>query len=114
MRALADVFATGSQATSYVMGAAVLAAAGAAALWSLELGDIAGWAFDVLGAGFIALLTLLVLVFGALATSLLGGVPFPLRLAIVIAVEIVLMTYVLLPRITAALAGWIYPTRRQV
>ncbi len=61
MRALADVFAAGSQAASYVMGAAVLAAAGAAALWSLELGDIAGWAFDVLGAGFIALLTLLVL-----------------------------------------------------
>jgi len=61
MRALADMMATGSQAASYLMGAVVLAAAAAAAVWSLRIGDIAGWAFDVLGAGFIGLLTLLVL-----------------------------------------------------
>lgn len=52
---------------------------------------------------------LLVLVFGAVASALLGGVPFPLRLAIVIAVEITLMTYVLLPWLTRRLATWIYP-----
>ena len=61
MRALTDVFATGSQAASYLMGAVVLAVAGLAGLWSLQIGDIAGWAFDVLGAGFIGLLTVLVL-----------------------------------------------------
>lgn len=61
MRALAEVMATGSQAASYLMGALVLAAAGLAAVWSLQIADIAGWAFEVLGAGFIGLLTLLVL-----------------------------------------------------
>ncbi len=61
MRVLTDIFATGSQAASYVMGAIVLGAAGLAALWSLRIDDIAGWAFDVLGAGFVGLLTLLVL-----------------------------------------------------
>ncbi len=61
MRGFADMFATGSQAASYFMGALVLAAAGLAAVWSLQIEDIAGWAFDVLGAGFVGLLTLLVL-----------------------------------------------------
>ncbi len=53
---------------------------------------------------------LLVLVFGTVAGALLGGVPFPLRLALVIAVEIVLMTYVILPWLTTRLRTWIYPT----
>ncbi len=61
MRALADVIATGSQAASYLLGAAVLLAAGLAAVWSLQIQDIASWAFDVLGAGFVGVLTLLVL-----------------------------------------------------
>jgi hypothetical protein len=61
MRALADMFATTSQAASYLLGGVVLAAAGLAVVWSLHLEDIAGWAFEVLGAGFIGLLTLLVL-----------------------------------------------------
>jgi len=61
MRALADMMSTGSQAASYLMGAVVLAGAGVAAIWSLHIEDIAGWAFDVLGAGFVGLLTLLVL-----------------------------------------------------
>ena len=61
MRALADVVATGSQAASYLMGALVLAAAGLAAFWSLQISDVATWAFNVLGAGFIGLLTALVL-----------------------------------------------------
>jgi antibiotic biosynthesis monooxygenase (ABM) superfamily enzyme len=51
----------------------------------------------------------LVLVLGALATAVLGGWPTPLRLAIVIAVEIALMTYVLLPWLTRRLARWIFP-----
>ena len=51
----------------------------------------------------------LVLAFGAVAGALLGDWPFPVRLAVVIAVEIVLMTYVLLPWLTRRLAHWIYP-----
>lgn len=56
----------------------------------------------------------LVLGFGAVASALIGDWPMPLRLALVITVEIALMTYVLLPRITSALSGWIYPTRSTV
>ena len=55
---------------------------------------------------------LLVLVFGALATAIIGGLPFALRLALVIAVEITLMTYVILPWLTRRLARWIYPRTR--
>lgn len=55
----------------------------------------------------------LVLVFGTIAAATLGGLPSPLRLAIVIAVEITLMTYVLLPYLTRRLARWIYPTTKQ-
>ena len=51
----------------------------------------------------------LVLAFGAVAGALLGSWPMPLRLAVVIAVEIVLMTYVLLPWLTRRLARWIFP-----
>jgi len=61
MRALADIVATGSQAASYLLGAAVLIAAGLAALWSLDLAAVAGWAFEVLGSGFVALLAGLLL-----------------------------------------------------
>ncbi len=53
---------------------------------------------------------LLVLGFGAVATKLLGSWPFPLRLIAVIAVEITLMTYLILPWLTRRLARWIYPT----
>ncbi len=52
----------------------------------------------------------LVLVFGVIAGAVLRGWPFPLRLAVVIAVEIVLMTYVLLPWLTRRLRRWIYPS----
>lgn len=51
----------------------------------------------------------LVLVLGRLAAMAMGGWPTPLRLAIVIAVEITLMTYLILPRLTRRLARWIYP-----
>lgn len=54
---------------------------------------------------------LLVLIFGTVAAATIGDLPAPLRLAIVIAVEITIMTYVLLPRITRALSNWIYPRR---
>ncbi len=56
-----------------------------------------------------ALVYLMVLVFGTIAATLLDGWPFPLRLLVVIAVEIALMTYVLLPWLTKRLARWIFP-----
>jgi hypothetical protein len=52
----------------------------------------------------------LVLVFGTIAAATIGALPVPLRLALVIAVEIALMTYIILPWITRRLAGWIYPS----
>ncbi len=55
----------------------------------------------------------LVLIFGAIAAATIGDLPSPLRLAIVIAVEISLMTYVILPWVTRRLAHWIYPTTQQ-
>ncbi len=55
---------------------------------------------------------LLVLIFGTIASAVLGDIPVPLRLAIVIAVEIILMTYVLLPYLSRRLARWIYPTTK--
>jgi antibiotic biosynthesis monooxygenase (ABM) superfamily enzyme len=54
---------------------------------------------------------LLVLVIGTVATRLVGNaIPAPLRLLVVIAVEVQLMTYVIMPVLTRRLAGWIYPT----
>ena len=56
----------------------------------------------------------LVLVFGAVAAATIGGLPFAVRLAVVIAVEITLMTYVILPWLTRRLARWIYPSARTI
>lgn len=54
----------------------------------------------------------LVLSLGQLVAMVLENVPAPLRLLVTIAIEIVLMTYVLMPRITRWLARWIYPRAR--
>jgi uncharacterized protein len=40
--------------------------------------------------------------------------PYPLRLLVTITIEVLLMTYWLMPLITRRLAGWIYPRRRVV
>jgi antibiotic biosynthesis monooxygenase (ABM) superfamily enzyme len=40
------------------------------------------------------------------------AVPYPLRLLVTITIEVLLMTYWLMPVITRRLAGWIYPKRR--
>lgn len=53
---------------------------------------------------------ILVLGFGQIAATLIPSWPFPLRLAAVLAVEIPLMTYVLLPFLTRRFARWIFPT----
>lgn len=48
-------------------------------------------------------------VFGAIAEWVIGDWPAPLRLAIVIATELTLMTYLAMPWLTKHLAHWIYP-----
>ena len=55
----------------------------------------------------------LVLGIGSLAAAVVGSaIPVPIRLLLVIAVEVALMTYVVMPWLTRRLANWIYPTSR--
>jgi antibiotic biosynthesis monooxygenase (ABM) superfamily enzyme len=60
----------------------------------------------------------LVLVIGSAVNAVLGLLPFetpyPLRLLVTIAIEVVLMTWWLMPLVTRRLARWIYPQRRTV
>ena len=51
----------------------------------------------------------LVFSIGALVALVLEGAPMPLRLAVTITIEVFLMTYFLMPRLTRWLAPWIYP-----
>jgi uncharacterized protein len=64
----------------------------------------------------IAVVFVLVLSIGTLvdaAAALLPvAVPYPLRLLFTITIEVLLMTYWLMPNITRRLARWIYPTQR--
>jgi hypothetical protein len=59
-RALGRNVAHGSQAASYLLGGLVLATALAVTLLSQDVSAITGWALDVLGAGFLALLAALI------------------------------------------------------
>lgn len=54
----------------------------------------------------------LVLSIGWLVGQMLSAWPYPLRLLVTISIEVFLMTYVLMPRLTRWLARWIYPTTR--
>ena len=53
----------------------------------------------------------LVLTIGTLVAQLLGAVPAPLRLLVTIVIEVFLMTYLLMPRLTRWFSKWIYPTK---
>jgi hypothetical protein len=57
----------------------------------------------------IVVVYLLVLSLGQLVALVLGDTPQPLRLLVTITVEVFLMTYLLMPRLTRWLARWIYP-----
>lgn len=59
-RALTRNVAHGSQAASYLLGGLVLATAIAVTLLSQDVSAITGWALDVLGIGFLALLASLI------------------------------------------------------
>lgn len=54
----------------------------------------------------------LVVSIGRLVATVLGDVPASLRLLVTIAIEVVFMAYVLMPRLTRWLARWIYPSVR--
>lgn len=54
----------------------------------------------------------LVFSIGSLVAMVLSTVPMPLRLLVTITIEVFLMTYVLMPRLTRALAKFIYPAPR--
>jgi antibiotic biosynthesis monooxygenase (ABM) superfamily enzyme len=60
----------------------------------------------------IAVVYALVLSIGRLVALVLGDAAMPVRLLVTIAIEVVLMTYVLMPRLTRVLAPWIYPRVR--
>ena len=55
----------------------------------------------------------LVLSIGTLVAMVLSSAPTPLRLLVTITIEVFLMTYVLMPRLTRWLARWIYPAPKQ-
>jgi antibiotic biosynthesis monooxygenase (ABM) superfamily enzyme len=56
----------------------------------------------------------LVLSIGQLVGMVATEVPLYIRLFVTISIEIFLMTYVLMPRITRLLAKWIYPSSKTV
>ncbi len=58
----------------------------------------------------IVLVYLLVLVLGQLVSLVIGGAPAQLRLLVTIAIEVFLLTYVVMPRLTPLIARWIYPS----
>ncbi|MGB0632369.1 MAG: hypothetical protein ACPGRZ_16895, partial [Alphaproteobacteria bacterium] len=60
VKTVARTVAHGSQAASYLLGGLVLATASAVTLLSRDVSAITGWALDVLGVGFLALLASLV------------------------------------------------------
>jgi uncharacterized protein len=60
----------------------------------------------------IAVVYVLVLSLGRLVALAMGDAPMSVRLLVTIAIEVLLMTYVLMPRLTRVLAPWIYPRVR--
>lgn len=54
----------------------------------------------------------LIMTAGQLALRGLAGAPFPVRMAVLVIIQVTLMTYVFMPRVTRLMARWIYPTVR--
>jgi uncharacterized protein len=54
----------------------------------------------------------LVLSIGGVVAAVMTSAPMPLRLLVTITIEVFLMTYVLMPRLTRWLAWWIYPEKK--
>jgi uncharacterized protein len=58
----------------------------------------------------IAVVYLLVFSIGSAVALIGGGLPMPIRLLLTITIEVFLMTFVIMPRLTKLLARWIYPS----
>jgi antibiotic biosynthesis monooxygenase (ABM) superfamily enzyme len=56
----------------------------------------------------------LVLTIGQLVSMVAANVPYYLRLFVTLCIDIFLLTYVVMPRITRLLAKWIYPSTKTV
>jgi uncharacterized protein len=57
----------------------------------------------------IAVVFVLVLVLNLILGPLMTGWPLPLRIFVTVTLQVILMTYVIMPRLTRVLARWIYP-----
>jgi antibiotic biosynthesis monooxygenase (ABM) superfamily enzyme len=62
----------------------------------------------------VAVVFVLVLAINLAAGDLMASWPLPVRLLVTVVLQVCLMTYVIMPRLTRALAPWIYPTRKTV
>jgi uncharacterized protein len=56
---------------------------------------------------------LLILGIGPVVGWVVGGAPYPLRLLLTVAVEVPLLTYVIMPWITRTFASWLFPKPAQ-
>ena len=57
---------------------------------------------------------LLVWALNVILTPILGDLPFALRLLITVILQVSLMTYIIMPRVTRLLARWIFPSTQTV
>lgn len=62
----------------------------------------------------IAVVFVLVMALNLALNPLIGGWPLALRLMLTVILQVLLMTYVIMPRLTRALAHWIYPSTQTV
>ena len=60
----------------------------------------------------VAVVFVLVLVLNIGLAPLIGHWPLALRLLVTVILQVLLMTYVIMPRVTRALAPWIFPTTK--
>ena len=62
----------------------------------------------------VAVVFTLVLAINLSIGPLMAGWPLPLRLLITVTIQVALMTYVIMPPLTRALAPWIYPSTKTI
>mgnify|MGYP007091946495 FL=1 len=62
----------------------------------------------------IAVVFVLVLALNLVLDPLIGGWPLALRLLLTVTLQVLAMTYLIMPRLTRALARWIYPSTQTV
>lgn len=67
-----------------------------------------------MAAVLVVVVFVLVLAINLAAGPFMAAWPLPVRLLVTVVLQVCLMTYVIMPRLTRALAPWIYPTRKTV